>query len=125
MLISDALLENLPPEHVYAVFGHEAGHILSHHLAYCAIFVLGTAMLANAAAAELSLYVGDQWAVLAAVAVLAAMWWLAFGRISRAFERQSDVIGAWLAGGELAGGQLGQTVTPEGAALFAQGRSSG
>jgi STE24 endopeptidase len=120
VLLSDALLRHMDRRQVHAVFAHEAGHILSNHLFYCMLFMVGVATLAAAAAgAIVVLNVPETLAEASAMVLVAVPGFLAFGRISRAFERQSDVIGAWLAGTGFNDGPDADRVTPEGAAVFA------
>jgi STE24 endopeptidase len=119
VLLTDALLERMDRRQVLAVFAHEAGHILSHHLFYSVLFAMVSVSLCSLA--------GD-WAVerlggspaaaqAASLGLLLATWGVLFGFISRRFERQSDVIGAWASGP--AGPDPSGRVTPEGAAVFA------
>jgi len=116
VLISDALLENMEQESIEAVFAHEAGHVVSHHLPYMAAFAISSAVLCGAAADLLAAVAPSaQWAgSITCVALLVAAWSFGFGWISRRFERQSDVIAA--SAGR--GGQDGR-VEPESAAVFA------
>jgi STE24 endopeptidase len=120
VLLSDALLEHMDRRQLQAVFAHEAGHIRSHHLFYCLLFMIGMDMLGVAAmGAMLALNLREWLAEASAIILLGVPGILAFGRISRAFERQSDVIGAWLAGTEFNDSPDTDRVTPEGAAIFA------
>ena len=129
VLLSDLLLENADPREIKAIFAHEAGHIAHHHILYAAIFAFASVGLCGAAGEVLSLclgpYLGEHasWlGELSTLVLLALAWWLGFGFISRRFERQSDVVGAWLAGSDYAAapGPLGTAITPEGALTFAQ-----
>ncbi len=97
ILISDALLDNMDQESIEAVFAHEAGHVVSHHLPYMAAFLISTPVLCGAAATLLvEVFPSAEWVGDAAVlALLAVAWAGGFGWISRRFERQSDVIAAW------------------------------
>jgi Zn-dependent protease with chaperone function len=84
------------------------------------LFMVGVATLAAAAAgAIVVLNVPENLAEASAMVLVAVPGFLAFGRISRAFERQSDVIGAWLSGTGLGDSPDADRVTPEGAAIFA------
>jgi hypothetical protein len=62
----------------------------------------------------------ELWSQMLALCPLVVLWWLGFGRISRLFERQSDVIGAWTVGAPYNRSGDPQRVAPEGAAIFAQ-----
>lgn len=107
VLLSDALVEQLEPEELAAVFGHEVGHIRHHHLAYYFFFVIAS-MLFVALVGSLS-----QEAILACLdertaetvemifgyapldlVLLVPYFLFAFGYLSRTFERQADVYGA-------------------------------
>jgi STE24 endopeptidase len=120
VLLSDALLEHMEDREVKAIFAHEAGHIVSHHLLYSLMFAMATVVLCGTAGSVLAAGLHTPgWAGQAAtLALLAAAWGIGFGWLSRRFERQSDVIGAWASapGGPARNG----AVTPEGAAIFAR-----
>ncbi len=119
VLLSDALLEQMPERQIVAIFGHEAGHIVSRHIPYMLLFAISTVTIAGVTGA---LYVerlsAPAWAGdTLALGLLAATWTVAFGWLSRRFERQSDVMGAWAATGSE--GDRGR-ISPEGAAIFSQ-----
>ncbi|MBL7134170.1 MAG: M48 family metalloprotease [Phycisphaerae bacterium] len=117
ILISDALVDSMDQESIEAVFAHEAGHVISHHLPYMAAFAISTAVLCGAVGNLLAMAAPwAQWAGPTAwVALLATAWAGGFGWISRRFERQSDVIAAW-AGDYREDGRI----EPESAAVFAR-----
>jgi len=121
VLLSDALLDQMDPAHVKAIFAHEAGHILSRHILYAALFAVSSVLLCGAAGEFLmrgldwSLWTGQT----TILALLAATWAVGFGWLSRRFERQSDVIAAW-ASGERRPGDPPDLVTQEGAAVFSR-----
>lgn len=122
VLMTDALMANLDKRHLHAIFAHEMGHIKCHHILYSAVFSVATIMLAGACVGVLMARINlpDWIANLIAISILAAIWWLSFGRLSRQFERQSDVIGAWSVGAEFNASGDPQRITAEGAAIFAQ-----
>lgn len=111
VLLSDLLIEALPPEEIEAVFGHEVAHVRLRHVPLYMIFLmLGMLFLgiANQPVAEwlqphwnwtLNIpFAGalafGQWAPhLAALALPGALLLLAFGGLSRTCERQADVFG--------------------------------
>lgn len=113
VLLTDALIEDLDPDQVAAVFGHEIGHIAHRHLNFFAFFFLGSVGLMalvgegidralawvdagsawpwlTASHPEMLTLFG-QWA--AFVAFLGLHFLLVFGFLSRRFERQADVFG--------------------------------
>ncbi len=100
VLISDALLEQMEDRQIVAVFGHEAGHVVHRHIAYFLLFTVAAMLLAGSAVAGLSALVpmdalAQQMVMLGLIGLL---WGFGFGWLSRQFERQADVYGAWCAG---------------------------
>ena len=113
VLLSDALIENLEPHEVAAVFGHEVGHIAHRHLAYFGFFLvasLGAIAMATDGVSDSiaralptalrlpSWVAGDstpaQVVQSLGFLLLAGGYFLGvFGFISRRFERQADVFG--------------------------------
>lgn len=121
ILLSDALLAELAGDHVRAVFAHEAGHIIHHHIANFILFTIGAIGLSSGLAHLLTHQAGlPDWAdQLLMLGLLGPAWAFGFGYVSRRFERQSDVTGAWAAGNAEA--RAAGLITPEGAAVFAAG----
>ncbi|MHC4216971.1 MAG: M48 family metallopeptidase [Planctomycetota bacterium] len=106
VLLTDALLESMSRRQVEAVMAHEIGHIRRHHMPWLlasllAVIVVATmplyqAQLGLAAAAEAAGEVAA-WMDAAATAMVgagAAAVFLAFGWVSRRFERQADTFSA-------------------------------
>jgi STE24 endopeptidase len=111
VLLTDALIENLSPPEVAAVFGHEIGHIAHRHLYFLGFFFVGSlgvmALLGGLIDAYLiavpSLVMPAGWVVDSTVAsilqaavillCLGLYFLLVFGHVSRRFERQADVFG--------------------------------
>ena len=123
ILLSDALLDNLPTPYIRAIFAHEAGHIIHRHLLYAAMFALATAVLCNWAGMSIAGIFGwGGWQEeMLVMALLITVWSAAFGWLSRHLERQSDVTAAWLSGTDTSGGENdGDRITAEGSAIFAQ-----
>lgn len=120
VLLSDALLENMHPRHVRAVFAHEAGHIAAHHMPYAVIFVISATLLSAWVSEAIAGLLGlSTWSLdLIALALMGAALGVGFGRVSRRFERHSDVIGAWAAAPPAEDDPL--RITPEGSAIYAQ-----
>ena len=93
VVLSDRLLNDLTTEEVEAVFGHEAGHVKHHHMAYylgflfISLFVLATAWetlhLVPKGVLETPLFLGS----------LGAYIFVVFGFLSRRCERQADIYG--------------------------------
>jgi STE24 endopeptidase len=105
VLLSDALVDALDEHEVAAVFGHEMGHVRHRHLASFGLFFLGSlgvmalaGQLVDLAATALGAGGAGYPAVelaksMAVLAVVGVYYWLAFGVLSRRFERQADVFG--------------------------------
>ena len=119
ILVSDGILEKMTPAHIKAIFAHEGGHIVSGHLPYSVMFIVGTVALCTSATEIATVALG--WApwegMLAMSVLLVVILVFGFGYISRRFERQSDIVGAWASGASQDGSGR---IRPEGAALFAQ-----
>lgn len=96
VLLSDGLIENMDDEQIEAVFGHEIGHVRHHHIPFYALFSI-VSMFAVGGACELAyrvFRVDEAYLTPIAVALVAAIWGLGFGWISRRFEKQADLFGA-------------------------------
>ena len=123
LLLSDALLNEMPPEHIRAIFAHEIGHIRSRHIPYFFLFAIASATLCSAAAWGIGLLVHLEIREkdVISLALLAWLWAVVFGYISKRFERQSDVIGAWASGPDRPPVEEGVTdIAPVGAEIFAR-----
>ncbi len=102
VLVTDALLENLPSEQVEAVLAHEVGHAHHHHapwLAASLLAALAAASLAtDAAARALAPTFPGPWSFAIVQIVLATLGMAlalgVFGWISRRFEWQADAFAA-------------------------------
>jgi STE24 endopeptidase len=112
-LLTDALVDNLTPHQVEAVFGHEVGHIAHRHLSYFGFFFLGSVGVMALVQVKIQDYLNstdlgtwltqllggsDSMMTLAAQATvvlscLALYFLVVFGYLSRRFERQADVFG--------------------------------
>lgn len=97
ILLSDGLLESMDDKKVEAVFGHEAGHVVHFHIPYYLIFAV-LSMLASGGMMVLLLEsLPERWLYFEAMLpmiLLAVIWLVGFGWISRRFERQADLYGA-------------------------------
>ncbi|MCE5328604.1 MAG: M48 family metallopeptidase [Planctomycetaceae bacterium] len=127
VLISDAVVERMDPMQVQAVFAHEAGHILNHHIFYTVLFIVASAMLATAGAAAAAdqLQVNEWVAQGLAAAAMVAAWALVLGWISRRFERQCDVLAAWAGACRSNGGLAVEAVEVFSQALLEVSRLNG
>jgi Zn-dependent protease with chaperone function len=102
VLLTDRLVNELPPEEVEAVFGHEVGHVRHYHMIYYASFLIGS-MLAvgwfftlatDAIPALKDLFAQNEaWASVPVVGILGAYIFVVFGFLSRRCERQADIYG--------------------------------
>lgn len=110
VVFTDRLLEELPPDELDAVFGHEIGHAKHGHIWLYAAFLL----LSLSTLAAFMLFLGQQieaagwlqhlgyeawlekyqtWLLLPPVAVIAVYLFVVFGALSRRCERQADIFG--------------------------------
>jgi Zn-dependent protease with chaperone function len=103
VMMTDRLMEQLSPDEIEAVFGHEIGHIKHGHIPYYAVFLLGC-MFASAGVANLMISsipllrqaneVNEFAVLLPLQLLLLANVFLVFGFLSRRCERQADIFGA-------------------------------
>jgi len=106
VLLSDLLLETATDEQIEAVFAHETGHIVHHHMMWYAVF-FGALLLAaigpgsyvdtwiNAALRHLPQYIHpDEIQLGISLASVLLTIVVIFGYLSRRFERQADVFAA-------------------------------
>jgi len=125
VIFTDRILEDLPPDEVDAVFGHEVGHAKHGHIwLYAAFLALSMTVLAaflllvgkqlDEAGVELPKW-AEGWIALPPVVLAAAYVFLVFGFLSRRCERQADVYGcrAVSCSDPNCSGHDGSTVYPE------------
>jgi len=102
VLLSDRLVEELNPEEVEAVFGHEVGHVKHHHILFYVGFflvsvlvVFGIWNVATNRVPAIAQYfpATEDWAQLPFVGLAFAYIFVVFGFLSRRCERQADVFG--------------------------------
>jgi Zn-dependent protease with chaperone function len=135
ILLTQALLESLPPRQVEAVMAHEVAHARRHHLPWLVLAMLVTVSLSYAfAATGIERNLPPPWrrpgepTVLAAAAGLAialAASFITFGWISRRFEEQADAFAAQHLSGLTRGGRDdGLTITADAASTMADALAS-
>jgi Zn-dependent protease with chaperone function len=108
IVVTDRLLNELTPDEVEAVFGHEVGHVKHKHLLYYLGFLLlslfaligiwgvtGAALSADSASATTASGTATREAITALpfLAMIGAYIFLVFGFLSRRCERQADIFG--------------------------------
>ncbi len=104
VLLSDVLLGTMNVRQIEAVFGHEAGHVRHRHIQYFLVFAV-VGWLAVAGVMEFVASVlgnPNSTTGLPLIAVegvgigaTAIVWGVGFGWLSRRFERQADLFGAY------------------------------
>ncbi len=100
VLMTDALVDELPEDEVEAVFAHEVGHARHNHMLLFFFFTLAYGLLAylileNLPPAVMNVFENPNIAHLIIGTVGFLLWFfIIFGFISRRFEQQADVFGA-------------------------------
>jgi STE24 endopeptidase len=100
ILMSDLLLETMSVEQIEAVFAHEVGHIVHRHMIWYLVFfkglMLALAVVALLAESYMRFVHMPAWVPMDLVMTIlgAGGFLLAFGFVSRRFERQADVFAA-------------------------------
>jgi STE24 endopeptidase len=139
ILMSDLLLQSMHPKHVEAVFAHELGHIVHHHMRWFLVFFIILALIAAGPASTIEHVLGiDQWAVhkpnawlpqlsnqnlleVAAAVVTLVVTFLLFGFVSRRVERQADVFAARMMQSDWSVAEAGREAAPGGSYVGEQG----
>jgi STE24 endopeptidase len=103
VLLSDLLLETMPDEQIEAIFAHEIGHVMHRHL-YWLLAAIAAMLLAMAGPGQMMAdalqraatapWFGDSAQAALLLAIALGLFALAFGYVSRKFERQADVFAA-------------------------------
>lgn len=98
VVLSDRLLEELTPDEVEAVFGHEAGHVKHHHMLYYLGFLFMSLTVLGSAWEVVSPYMdkslaGKEWLTPLLVGSMGTYIFVVFGFLSRRCERQADIHG--------------------------------
>lgn len=100
LVVSDLIIESMPDDEIEAIFAHEAGHVVHHHLFWLALTLLtythGMTMLGTLIMPHLHFLsgIGDLPQGLLSLLIGMPLLWLVFGLVSRQFERQADVFSA-------------------------------
>lgn len=104
ILLSDGLLDHLSGEQVEAVFGHEAGHVRERHITYYMIFAIASMVAVSLAGDGLGrgFELSPETVQILVAAMVAFLWIVVFGWISRRFERQADLHGVRCLDGSIA-----------------------
>lgn len=117
ILLTDALIENLPAEQVEAVTAHELGHVRRRHILWLAAAAIGS-IITFSVGAELTLEllggrIADTAIAQAAIGFLSlAAGVTMFGFVSRRFEWQADAFAVQHLSGHRPGSK-GIALTPE------------
>jgi Zn-dependent protease with chaperone function len=95
VLFTDRLIQELTPDEVDAVFGHEIGHVKHLHMIYYLGFLLASTFAVGALwdLTDLETRLGKDWAAVPVMASLGAYIFVVFGFLSRRCERQADLFG--------------------------------
>ncbi len=89
VLFSDALLAQLAPDELAAVFAHEIGHARRHHALVFGAWAVGCFLIADVAIVAFD--VESIEAQLALLGGLVLLWYFSFGYLSRRFELEADL----------------------------------
>ena len=125
VLLSDLLLSEMTDEQIEAVFAHELGHVVHRHMIWYLVFlkvlILMLALVAVVIEAQQRYLNLPEWVSLDLVMTLVGFvgFVVAFGYVSRRFERQADVFAARTLQRHLSpllAGVSGHAVDPEPAA---------
>jgi Zn-dependent protease with chaperone function len=97
VVLTDRLINDLTPDEVEAVFGHEVGHVKHHHMAFYLTFILislGTlSFLATWLRVDEWFKTNEDMAIVPMIGILGGYIFVVFGFLSRRCERQADIFG--------------------------------
>jgi STE24 endopeptidase len=101
VILTDRLIQELTPEQIEAVYGHEIGHIKHHHMLFYLGFLLASIAALWAGYCLLQDQFEDWWVVKdypeltvpPFIAAVGIYLFVVFGFLSRRCERQADVYG--------------------------------
>jgi len=103
VLLSDGVIQSLPPRQIEAVFAHEAGHVRHQHIPFFLLFALASMLISSGimelvyrgwGADDTGSHARDIVTQGIGMLAIASIWAFGFGFISRRFERQADLFGA-------------------------------
>ena len=83
VLLTDALLTGMNERQVQAVFAHEAGHVVGHHIFFSALFLVGTSLVVGVAGTWAGMASGCpvEFVEPAILGALLVVWALGFGYV--------------------------------------------
>ncbi len=98
VVFTDRLIENLNPDEIDAVLGHEIGHVRHGHLIYYALFLLLSVLVISSLYEFLNQYWGlssteNPLLEIAPIMIMGVYLFIIFGFLSRGCERQADLYG--------------------------------
>lgn len=110
IVLTDRLIEELTPDEIEAVFGHEVGHIKHHHLLFYLVFFVTSVLILgliwelaggwltpediSAILPSEAIETLDVFSSFGKLGILAGYMLVFFGFLSRRCERQADLYGA-------------------------------
>ena len=102
ILLSDGLIESLSDGQIKSVFGHELGHIKLHHMLYYLVFAVASMGLIGFSGYYLdsALDLSQNLTEIILGLTIMLIWFVVFGYISRAFEREADIFAVKVISGE-------------------------
>jgi STE24 endopeptidase len=89
VLFSDLLLAQLPERELLAVFAHEIGHVVRHHVVVFVAWSIALFLGVELSVRELG--VESEWVATATLAAALVAWYFAFGWYSRRVELEADL----------------------------------
>jgi len=89
VLFSDLLLAQLPERELLAVFAHEIGHVVKHHVIVFAAWSTTFFVAVDLVLVQLAL--SNEWIEFAVLVAGLGLWYLGFGLLSRRTELEADL----------------------------------
>ncbi len=96
IMLSDGLIESMTDGQIEGVFCHEAGHVKHHHLQFLLMFAFASMGIVGLTAWTVQMHwqIPSYYIEGGMFAAVILVWFVLFGRLSRAFERQADLFAA-------------------------------